>query len=252
MLGLEVVPALALAAGGVAAGFINVVAGGGSLITLPLLIFIGIPPTSANGTLRIAIFAQGLVAVRRFHTAGAIQWKTAATIVWPVWLGAIGGAIVASNMADTDFKSMIGWITLVAGGVVAIDLKKVLAGRTTKQSTARRIVFYLALTIVGFYGGLAQAGVGYLFLAALVLAGGYMLVEANVMKVVLVMAFTPLTIVIFGLNSKIHIGYALVLAVGQALGGHFGAGVALSRGSSIIRPVLVVVVVAAAIKLLFF
>ncbi len=252
MLGLEALPALALAAGGIAAGFINVVAGGGSLITLPLLIFIGIPPTSANGTLRIAIFAQGLVAVRRFHTAGAIQWKTAATLVWPVWLGAIAGAVVASNMADTDFKSMIGWITLVAGGVVAMDLNKVLAGRTTKHSTARRIAFYLALIVVGFYGGLAQAGVGYLFLAALVLAGGYTLVEANVMKVVLVMAFTPLTILIFGLNSKIHIGYALVLAVGQALGGYFGAGVALSRGASIIRPVLVVVVVAAAIKLLFF
>lgn len=252
MLGIELYSALALAAGGLAAGFINVVAGGGSLITLPLLIFIGIPPTSANGTLRIAIFAQGLVATARFHRAGAIKWKTVATIVWPVWLGAIAGAIVASNMADTDFKSLIGWITLVAGGIVAIDLKKYLANRESQQSTFRRIVFFIALAIVGFYGGLAQAGVGYLFLAALVLAGGYALVEANVMKVVLVMAFTPIAILIFGLNAQIHLGYALILAIGQALGGHFGAGAALNRGASIIRPVLVVVVVAAAIKLLLF
>ncbi len=249
---LALLPALALTAGGLVAGFINVVAGGGSLITLPLLIFIGIPPTSANGTLRIAILAQGLVATTRYHRAGVIPWKTVAILVWPVWLGAISGALVASNMADTDFKSMIGWITLVAGGIVAIDLKKFLADKESQRTMFRRLLFFIALMIVGFYGGLAQAGVGYLFLAALVLAGGYSLVGANILKVVLVMAFTPLAIVVFGINAKIHIGYALILAVGQSVGGHLGAGATLSRGAALIRPVLVVVVVAAAIKLLFF
>jgi len=252
LLGVELLPALALAAGGVVAGFINVVAAGGSLITLPLLIFLGIPPTSANGTVRIAILVQGLTATLRFHRAKVIDWKTVPKIVGPVWVGAIGGAIVASNMADTNFKAMIGWITLVAGGIVAIDLKKFLANRQARPSMARTIIFMVAMLIVGFYGGLAQAGVGYLFLASLVMAGGYSLVDANIMKVVLIMAFTPFAILVFGLNAKIHIGYALVLAAGQAFGAHFGAGITLSKGASIIRPMLVTVVVAAAIKLLFF
>ena len=118
-MGIELVPALVLIAGGMAAGFINVIAAGGSLITMPLLIFLGIPPTSANGTVRIAILVQGITATLRFHRSGVINWKEVPKLVVPVWIGAIGGAIVASNMADTNFKAMIGWITLVAGAIWA-------------------------------------------------------------------------------------------------------------------------------------
>lgn len=252
MAGIELISALALAAGGMAAGFVNVVAGGGSLITLPLLIFVGLPATSANGTLRIAILVQGITATLRFHRSGVIDWKAVSRLVWPVWLGAVAGAVVASSMADTDFKAMIGWITLVAGGIVAIDLKKFLADKRGTRTRARRVIFWISLVAVGFYGGLAQAGVGYLFLAALVMGGGYDLVQANVMKVVLVMAFTPLAILVFGLSAKIHLGYAIIVAVGQALGAFVGASVTLSKGTAIIRPVLALVVAAAAIKLLFF
>jgi uncharacterized membrane protein YfcA len=131
-------------------------------------------------------------------------------------------------------------------------MKKLLANRQTEMTTARQIVLLFVMLGVGFYGGLAQAGVGYLFLAAFVIGGGYDLVKANVMKVVMIMAFTPLAIVVFGLNAKIHLGYAIILAVGHLVGAHVGAGITLSRGASIIRPVLAIVVAAAAIKLIFF
>ncbi len=252
MLQVEPIVALALLAGGTVAGFVNVVAAGGSLITMPLLIFMGIPATSANGTIRIAILVQGLTATFRYHRSGAIPWKAVARLVIPLWVGALAGAMVASQMADTDFKSMMGWISLVAGAIVIVDFKKIIASRQGEMTTTRTIIFLISMTGVGFYGGLAQAGVGYLFLASLVIGGGYTLLQANVMKAVLVTAFTPLAILVFGLNSKIHLGYAVILAVGHALGAYLGAGITLTKGVAVIRPVLAIVVVGAAVKLIFF
>ncbi len=249
---VELLPALAVIAGGFAAGCINVIAAGGSLITIPLLIVIGIPATSANGTVRLAILVQGLTATWRFHSEGAVDWAQVRRLVLPVWIGAAAGVLVAVNMADTDFKALIGWVTLFAGGVVAIDFKGFLANREVSETAGNPIWLALGLFAAGFYGGLAQAGVGYLFLAALVIAGGLELVQANVLKVVLIMAFTPLAIAVFGFNAKIHLEYALLLAVGQALGAYVGAGLTLDRGAALIRPVLAAVVVAAAIKLIFF
>lgn len=249
---VELLPALALLFGGIAAGAINVLAAGGSLITMPLLIFLGIPGTSANGTIRLAILVQGLTATLRFHRAGVVEWGEVPKLVCPVWAGTLAGAAVATNMADTDFKAMIGWVTLVAGALVAIDFKRFLKKRTIQPSLFRRASFIVALVIVGFYGGLVQAGVGYLLLAALTLGGGYDLLRANTMKVVLTMAFTPIALLVFGMNGKIHFGYAIILALGQAMGAYLGASITLRRGSALIRPILAVVVIAAAIRLLIF
>jgi uncharacterized protein len=236
--------------GGLAAGFINVIAGGGSLITLPLLIFVGVPATSANGTIRLAILVSGLTATLRFHRAGAIDWKHIPVIALPACAGATVGAIVASHMANSDFRSLIGWITLAAGALLVLDFGKMLAGRETDPSRLRRVLFLASMLAVGFYGGLAQAGVGYLLLASLVLGGGFALVQANVLKVVLVTCFTPITLLVFGLSDQIHLGYAAVLTVGQAAGAYIGASLSLQRGAALIRPVLALAVVAAAIKLI--
>jgi hypothetical protein len=109
---------------------------------------------------------------------------------------------------------------------------------------------WFALLLVGAYAGLVQAGVGYLFLAVLVFGAQLSLVQANVTKVVLVLLLTPITLLIFGLHSQIHLGYALSLTLGQALGGYLGATVNLRGGAAWIRPILALVVVASAIKLL--
>lgn len=237
----------ALLGGGLIAGFINVVAGGGSLITMPLLIFLGVAPTSANGTIRIGILVQSIAATIRYQRAGAIAWKKIPMPMIAVWIGTAAGALTASNMADVDFKAMIGWVTLVAGGVVVIDLGKRL-GHTPKPRSP--VLLFVCMIGVGFYAGLVQAGVGYLFLAVLVLAGSFSLVDANIMKVVIVLGLTPLTIVIFAMNSKIHLSYALVLALGQAIGAYVGAGMTLKKGARLIRPVLATVVIGSAVALL--
>lgn len=250
MLDLALLPTLLLVLGGLIAGFLNVVAGGGSLITMPLLIFLGLPATSAVGTIRLAILVQSLTATWRYHRAESIDWKAVAPLVLPVSVGAGAGAMVASHMADTNFRSLIGWITLAAGALVAVDFSKHLQREPVAPSLTRRILLLLSLLVVGFYAGLVQAGVGYLFLAALVFGAQLSLVQANVVKVVLVLCLTPVTLIIFGLNSQIHLGYALTLTLGQAFGAYAGATFNLRRGATWIRPILALVVVAAAVKLL--
>lgn len=250
MFELALVPTLLLVLGGLVAGFLNVIAGGGSLITMPLLIFLGLPPTSAVGTIRLAILVQSMTASYRYHRAGSIDWKAVLPLVLPVCLGTVAGALVASNMADTDFRSLLGWITLAAGALVVVDLNKYLNREARAPGRMRRLLTMLAILVVGFYAGLVQAGAGYLFLASLVFGAQLSLVQANVVKAVLVLCLTPITLVIFGLNDQIHLGYALALTLGQAVGAYVGAQFNLRQGARWIRPILAIAVVAAAVKLL--
>ena len=250
MLGVELIPGLILAAGGLVAGFLNVVAGGGSLITMPQLDFLGLPPTSAVGTIRLAIFVQSLTATVHYHRAGVIVWKSILHYAIPVCLGATGGALLATTIDDTTFRALLGWVTLGAGAIVAIDWNKLLKREQVTAPQTRKIFLWVALLLVGGYAGLVQAGVGYLFLATLVFGAQLSLVQANVTKVVLVLLLTPITLLIFGLNSQIHLGFALALTLGQALGAYAGANLNLRGGARWIRPILAAVVVASAIKLL--
>lgn len=250
MLDLELIPAAILAGGGLVAGFLNVVAGGGSLITMPLLIFLGLPPTSAVGTIRLAIFVQSLTATVHYHRAGAIEWKSIPRYALPVCIGATGGALVASNMGDTGFRALLGWVTLVAGALVAFNWSQRFRREKSGDKEAHWLLLWIALLIVGAYAGLVQAGVGYLFLASLVFGARLNLVQANVTKVILVLFLTPITLLIFGLNAQIHLGYALALTLGQAFGGYLGAHLNLRGGVRWIRPILALVVIASAIKLL--
>jgi len=249
---LPVLDALLLVLGGLAAGFLNVVAGGGSLITMPLLIFVGLPATSAIGTIRLAILVQSMTATIRYHRSGVIDWQALPPLLLPICSGTLTGALLATQIDNTSFHALVGWVTLAAGALVAVDINKLLQREHQELTRTRQFMLFVSLILVGFYAGLIQAGVGYLFLAALVIGAQFTLVQANVMKVVLVLCLTPITLLVFGLSSQIHLGYALMLTIGQALGAYAGVTVNLRKGASVIRPLLAIVVVAAALKLLFF
>ena len=250
MLEIDPIVAIVLVALGSVAGFLNVIAGGGSLITMPLLIFLGLPSTSAIGTIRLAIFVQSVTATVHYHRSGAIDWKSIPRLAIPICLGAAAGALAVTRMEDTNFRSILGWVTLAAGALVVVDWTKRFENRRPPPNATRRSLLWLALLLVGAYAGFVQAGVGYLFLAALVYGAHLSLVQANVTKAVLVLMLTPITLLVFGLNSQIHWGYAVVLTLGQALGAYLGATANLRAGGRWIRPILAVVVVAGAVKLL--
>jgi len=241
---LEIV---ALVTAGVLAGFVNVLAGGGSMVTVPLLIFLGLPETTANGTSRLAILVQCIPALLTYHRGGQLDSALFKRLLPPALLGALLGATLGARVPDAGFRTLLGWVML--GCAVLVVVRPGAAEQRAAPSLSPLRVWPL-LFAIGLYGGLIQVNVGYLILASLTLLLGLGLQAANVMKTVLVAAYTPLALVVFALNGRVDLWHGAVLSVGSALGGWLGASAALRRGEGVIRALLAVVVVVTGLKLL--
>jgi uncharacterized protein len=239
-----VAPLLVLA--GMAAGFLNVVAGGGSLLTVPLMIFLGVPEVTANGTSRLGIIVQSGAALAAFRRSGKLEPQLIRKLAAPTLLGALLGAYLATLIDGAAFRSLLGWVMLGCGLLVVIDPPAV-RGRQP-QLTALRV--WPTLFAIGVYGGMIQAGVGYLILAGLTFVLGLELEVANVLKSLLIALYMPLAAAIFLWQGHVDLWLALALSLGQALGGWLGAVATLRSGARLIRIVLAVVVVGSGIALL--
>jgi uncharacterized membrane protein YfcA len=240
----------ALVSVGVAAGFVNVVAGGGSLLTMPLMIFLGLPETTANGTARVAIFVQNASAVLTYRRAGRLDLARAGPLLLPAILGAAVGAAVASRLSNEGFRDVLGVVMLGCAVLVAVSPGGLFAAREGHAPRMDALRVWPIMFAVGVYGGAVQAGVGYLILAGLTLGLGLPLIEANILKILVVFAYTPVALVVFFRHGQVDLVAGLALAAGQALGGYLGAKAALRRGERLIRILLLVAVVASALKLL--
>jgi hypothetical protein len=241
----------ALLAVGVVAGFVNVAAGGGSLLSVPLLIFLGLPETVANGTSRLAILTQSITAVAAFRRGGRIDRALVARLAPPALLGAAAGAYGATQLADDSFRALLGWVMLGCAAFVAINPRLGSAQDGAARAPRRSAVWvWPTLLVIGVYGGAVQVGVGYLVLAGLVLLLRIDLIEANVLKTVLIGLYTPLALGIFLWHGQVDLWFGLVLSTGQALGGWLGASASMQRGERFLRAMLAVVVVASGLKLL--
>lgn len=254
-------PAWALGAlfavGGVA-GFVNVVAGGGSLLTMPLLIFLGLPEGVANGTTRVAILVQNTTAVLRYRRAGRLDLGAAARLCVPGLLGALCGAMAAVAIGDDGFRHVLGWVMLGCALLVVVNPAfgkgdPPADGQAARDGTGLDSVSALrvwgVMLLVGFYGGLVQAGVGYLILFGLTFLLRMPLLQANIMKVVIVLCYTPIALGIFIWQDMVAWVPGLCLAAGQALGAGLGTAAALRRGAGLIRAMLAVVVILSAAHL---
>jgi len=236
---------------GVAAGYANVVAGGGSLLTVPALIFLGVPDTAANGTSRIAILVQNVFAVATYERAGKLDKKLLLTLSPPVILGAGVGAAYAAHMSDAGFRTVLGWVMLGCAALVAMPGGVLASKKELPRRLSARFVWPVML-VIGLYGGMIQAGIGYLILALLTFGLRLSLLDANVMKVAVVLVYTPVALGLFLLEGKLLLVPGLALSAGQAIGGVLGARAAIERGEPFVRLVLIVVVLASAVKLLFW
>ena len=237
-------------AAGFAAGFINTLAGSGSLITLPLLIFIGLPATVANGTNRVAVLLQTMVAVIRFRRSGTLDLKRGLQLTVPTIFGAILGAQIAVNLNERAMKSAIGVLMVVMLVVVLVKPRRWLVGRS--EMLVHRPGWFLLLIffLIGCYGGFIQAGVGIFLLAGLVLGAGYELVGANAVKNLIVMVSTLFALIVFIVNHQVEWLPGLVLAIGNMMGAWVAARMAVEKGAKFVRWVLIAVIVVSASVLL--
>jgi len=239
-----------LVSAGIIAGFINTLAGSGSLITLPLLIFIGLPANVANGTNRIAILLQSVVGVGAFKQKKVFEWHEGIWLTIPASVGALVGAFVALDINDALMNKIIGVLLVVMFFMILYKpeqwVKEQAGGVHAKPTLLRILVFFG----IGFYGGFIQAGVGFFLLAGLVLGAGFDLLKANAIKVLIVLAFTVVALIVFVLNSQVNYLIGLVLGAGSMLGAWIATHVAVKQGAKFIRWFLLGAVLVFAVKLL--
>lgn len=244
MNGLE---AAALVAGGLAAGFINTLAGGGSAITIPILNEIVLINT-ANGTNRIAILLANLSALGSFQRGGAVPWRRVAPLLAPAVVGALFGAWVATNTSPEVLRNVFAGVLLLVAASVLLRPARWMEQREQTLHEPWRSLVFLA---IGFYGGFVQAGVGFLLLAGLVLGGGLNLVNGNAAKVVLIVAYTIPSLVLFARAAQVDWAVGAVLSAGQMVGAWLAARLALAKGAAWVRWVLVAAAIVAAARLAF-
>jgi uncharacterized membrane protein YfcA len=237
-----------LIVGGAVAGFVNTLAGGGSFLTVPLLVLLGLPATVANGTNRLAVFVQTVAAVVGFRAEGVSGIRLAVRLLPATLLGSWLGAYVASEVPDELFARAFGVVMLL---VLPLVLRN---PRLPSPASPRSLPLPLEIGLyfgLGFYGGAIQAGIGIPLLLALVATGGLDLVRANSVKVVVIAALTTVALLQFLVAGKVWWSYGLVLAVGSGLGGYAASRFGARVGDRLIRPFLLVAVVILAMRLIF-
>ncbi len=239
-----------LAAAGFVAGTINSIAGGGSLLTLPLLIFIGLPPTVANATNRIAIFVGSVGAVTSFHRRGLIPFAWVRFALPPSLVGVAIGTWGATRVGDVAFERILALVLVVAAGWIVWHPVEPPSGESPLgPDPGRRRVLALAFLAIGLYSGFIQAGVGFFFLA-LLSSQGVDLVRGNAVKVPLVLTFMALSVFLFAANGMLDWRAGLSLAAGQFFGAKLGVHLQVLKGQAWVRNVLTVTIVVFAIRLL--
>jgi uncharacterized membrane protein YfcA len=240
--------ALLLFVAGCVAGTINVIAGGGSFLTLPLLIFLGLPPNAANYTNRLGIFLQNIGAVWGFHRRSVMDWRFFRWAALPATLGGLVGAVGALLISDDAFRRVLAFLMVV---VTLWPLWDPLKSRRTGAGPPDRVPVLpvaAAFFAVGIYGGFVQAGVGFFLLAAGTIAG-LDLVRGNAVKVLCALSFTTVSLVLFAWQGTIYWREGLILAAGTLLGGQLGVRLTVLKGHAWVKGVVTVTVILFAVKL---
>jgi uncharacterized membrane protein YfcA len=236
---------------GLAAGFINVVAGGGSLLTLPLLIFLGLPAAAANATNRVGVLLQNVVASSTFRSQGLLETKLALRLMLAAVPGAVLGALVALEMDDRLFRRVLAVVMLLV--LVSIVRRRRAGARGDGEGggPVRPLPLFACFFFVGFHSGFIQAGVGFVIIAALTSFGGLGLIRSNGVKVFSILMIQVVSLAIFASLGSVHWVWGLTLAAGTMVGGWAGVRWQVKQGEVWIHRILVVAIVVCAVKLLW-
>lgn len=241
------IPALMLV--GVVAGFLNVLAGGGSLLTLPLLIFFGLPAATANGTNRVAIFCQNVFAITGFKKKGVFPLRLALLCTPPALIGSYLGANLAITIDEMLFRRLLALVMVGVLVFMAVDPMKRFRCEEVEMTPLRLVVLIVSFFGVGVYGGFVQAGVGFLIITAL-LVHGLDLVRINAVKVLVIFAFTVVALGVFVFHGQVDYVLGFSLAVGNSAGGWIGTHFAVEKGHEWIKRFVIITVLVFALRLL--
>ncbi|MBC3759164.1 sulfite exporter TauE/SafE family protein [Hyunsoonleella sp. SJ7] len=248
---LDLYSSLLLAIIGVVAGFLNVVAGGGSLITLPVMIFMGLPPNIANATNRIAILWQNVFAIAKFKKAGVIDSKYSLYLGLAAVPGALLGGWLAVDIKGEVFTKILSVVMLVVGALILLGSSLKQKGRSYNQGKDLWIGVLLFF-FIGVYGGFIHAGVGFIIILVLDRLMQAPLAKINSVKVIVAFIYTLAVVMLFLFKNVINWQYGLTLAIGTSIGGWLGSYFSIKKGDKWIKVLLFFTIIALSVKLWFY
>lgn len=235
---------------GLLVGFINVISGGGSLISIPTMIFLGLPPNIANASSRVGILFQNIVAVQVFNNKGFkndtfTYWLSASALI-----GSIFGTFLAVKVDNDTFNIVLAIMMLVMFVLIMINPKRFHKNTGENILGGRKWTSVIAFFFIGIYGGFIQAGTAILMMAVLNLVNNLNLIKVNYMKVFVVLGMNILSLIIFQWKGIINWQFGLAMAVGTTIGGYYGTIFSIEKGEIWVRRITMATILAMAIKLL--
>ncbi|MGC9238962.1 MAG: sulfite exporter TauE/SafE family protein [Acidithiobacillus sp.] len=237
--------------GGLVAGFVNVLAGAGSALTLPLLIFAGLSPAVANASNRIGILAENALASRHFLMKDLVAPRFAAGLALWTLPGAILGAWSSVHLGGALFQRILVLVLLFSA--VTLYLPADLARRLHRLPQRYPAAIYPAMLLLGFYGGFIQAGIGFLFIFVLRAFLDIPLARINAHKTFIIALYTLPALLVFVLLHQVDWLLGGIVGAGAVVGAHFSSKLTLSRhGELWIKIVVTLVILAMGIRLWFF
>ena len=236
---------------GIATGFLNVMAGGGSMLSVPIMIFLGVPGTIANATNRIAILPQNISAVIAFYRKGFANFRLSLSLAACTIPGTIVGAYIASRIPNDQFNGLLAIIMIIVLIVMALPNPKTIDNRESPTKN-RLIAGHLLMVLIGLWGGFIHIGVGFLLMPVLNRVMQLDLITTNSHKVFIVLCYTTFALIVFASQLELIWKYGIALAIGTTIGGWIAANFQINKGIGAIKWTLNVVIIAFIIKLLFF
>ena len=234
---------------GLSAGFIDAIAGGGGLISVPALLWAGLPPQMALGTNKMQSTWGTLMAVRKYAKAGFISWQQVRLTVLITFVSAMSGAWVVMLISNAVLKMIVPWMLLCIAVYVLLSPG---LGRTAAKARLSLGAFAcLAGSVLGFYDGFFGPGTGTFWTLACIALLGLELTRATAFTKVVNLASNMASLIIFVVGGRVNYEIAGVMIAGQLIGGRLGAGMAIRHGAPFIRIIFIAVVLAMVAKLLW-
>jgi len=225
-----------LVVAGLVAGFMNTIAGGGSMLTLPALMIMGMPADVANGTNRVGILLQSFAGARRFQQKGKLDAQTIIPTLVPVVAGSLPGALVASFLPVHWLKPAL-LSTMLLMALIMVLRPSIVAPPygTPALALKERPLAIFGLFVAGFYGGFVQAGVGFIIIATLAGVLNYDLVRANALKMAINAGLTIVALSVYLLRDQVLWIPGLILAIGTVAGTVLSVQFAINVPQSVLK-----------------
>jgi len=243
----EIINAVILFASGAVAGFINIMAGGGSVLTIGIMILMGVEPVIANGTNRIGVLTGTISGALTYKVEKFTDLKTSLLLSLCAIPGAIVGSLISVHISNEFFQKALSIVMIFIMITMLIPKNK---KELSVDKLKKNWLIYPVMFVIGFYGGFIQIGVGFILMAAFRHLMSYDLLRVNMHKTFVVLIYTIPVLIIFGLSGKINWIYALALSLGNAIGSYFSVKIALKKGEKMVKIVLIIAILLMSFKFL--